>query len=130
MHTEKSDEAQESLVEDIMSKLGLAHVASQLVGSPSGVRGESRGISGGERKRLAVAEVMINKPQILFLDEYTRYYRGSALPLWPLIVIFSNLGSLLLPFLAHACLCPLLCPTQRPGQRVCACDDKAAAQPG
>ena len=72
MHTEKANEEQESLVEDIMSKLGLAHAANQLVGSPSGIRGESRGISGGERKRLAVAEAMINSPKLIFLDEYTR----------------------------------------------------------
>jgi ABC-type multidrug transport system ATPase subunit len=75
VHTDKSDQEQQDLVEDIMSKLGLAHAAEQIVGSPSGIRGESRGISGGERKRLGVAEAMINSPKLIFLDEYTRCAR-------------------------------------------------------
>lgn len=69
----KSKAEREERVRSLLSEVGLAHVAHVLVGSPSGVRGESRGISGGERKRLAVAEAMINSPSLIFLDEYTRF---------------------------------------------------------
>lgn len=57
---------------EILTMVGLTHVAEAKVGLPSGVRGDKRGISGGERKRLSVAEVLLNKPRVLFLDEYTR----------------------------------------------------------
>lgn len=60
----------------IMRSLGLIHVASSFVGSKSsGGRNADansrRGISGGERKRLAVGSQMTGSPKLLIADEPT-----------------------------------------------------------
>lgn len=52
---------QESIVE-----MGIAHVRNVVVGDAL-----HKGISGGERKRLAVAMELLTHPQLLFLDEPT-----------------------------------------------------------
>jgi ATP-binding cassette subfamily G (WHITE) protein 2 len=53
-------------VEDVMADLGLSHVCNVIVGTPL-----KKGISGGERKRLCVGMQLLNRPQLLFLDEPT-----------------------------------------------------------
>ncbi|KAL7539285.1 hypothetical protein ACHAXR_012568 [Thalassiosira sp. AJA248-18] len=63
-----SDEEVEMLVDNTLSKLGLVHVQDSLIGIPGG-SGKSRGISGGERKRVAVAVELVARPSILLLDE-------------------------------------------------------------
>jgi ABC-type multidrug transport system ATPase subunit len=56
----------ESLVDELLLLLDLKHVADQAVGSVS-----LRGISGGERKRVAIGMEIICDPQVLLLDEPT-----------------------------------------------------------
>ena len=58
----------EARVQDIIDELGLQAVADQLIGAPAA---GGRGISGGERKRVAIGLVLIPDPDILLLDEPT-----------------------------------------------------------
>lgn len=53
-------------VESLLRRLGLARVADTPVGG-----GRTRGISGGERKRLAIACELVGGPHLLFADEPT-----------------------------------------------------------
>lgn len=53
-------------VEEVLGDLGLNYVRKDVVGTPS-----KQGISGSERKRLCVAMQLLNRPQLLFLDEPT-----------------------------------------------------------
>ncbi|WIA23677.1 hypothetical protein OEZ85_000376 [Tetradesmus obliquus] len=52
-------------VDDVMSRLGLSHVARSTVLSGTGVAG----VSGGERRRVAIGMELVIDPQILVLDE-------------------------------------------------------------
>jgi ABC-type multidrug transport system ATPase subunit len=61
------------LVEDIISELGLVKCADTIVGNAI-----VRGISGGERKRLAIGCELVVDPSILFLDEPTSGLDASA----------------------------------------------------
>ena len=56
----------EQKVENVIRTLRLAKVASSMIGG-IGIRG----ISGGERKRTALATELITSPSVLFLDEPT-----------------------------------------------------------
>ena len=53
-------------VNDIIDKLDLTRAKNTLIGSP-----EKKGISGGQRKRVNLAQELITQPTILFLDEPT-----------------------------------------------------------
>ena len=69
------------LSEETIISLGLSQVAGNHVGTPI-----SRGISGGQRRRLTVANSFVSLPKVLFLDEpvsgldsYTAYEVMAAL---------------------------------------------------
>jgi ABC-type multidrug transport system ATPase subunit len=53
-------------VEDVMNDLGLVHVRNRVIGTQL-----KQGISGSERKRVCVSMQLLNRPQLLFLDEPT-----------------------------------------------------------
>ena len=62
----QSDTHVRHVVAETMTELGLTHVRDRLVGSPA-----ARGISGGERKRVAVGAELVARPSVLLLDEIT-----------------------------------------------------------
>ena len=82
--TPKHTENVASLVDDVMQALSLKHVAKSFVGDPT-----KRGISGGERKRLAVASELLGNPSLLLADEPT-----SGLDAFQAYGIMSYLSSL------------------------------------
>jgi ABC-type multidrug transport system ATPase subunit/ABC-type multidrug transport system permease subunit len=63
-----SEKEVQSIVEETMKELGLLHIRDNLIGSPLA---NVRGISGGERKRTAVAAELVIRPALLLLDEPT-----------------------------------------------------------
>ena len=56
----------QSKVLQILSELKISHIKDALIGS-----GIERGISGGEKRRVAIACELVTSPSILFLDEPT-----------------------------------------------------------
>ena len=62
------DENVHTLVEETMKELGLLHIRDNLIGSSVA---NLPGISGGERKRAAVAAELVVRPSLLLLDEPT-----------------------------------------------------------
>ncbi|KXS10149.1 P-loop containing nucleoside triphosphate hydrolase protein [Gonapodya prolifera JEL478] len=63
-----SAEERRKRVDDVMQQLGLTVCKDVIVGNPERF---SKGISTGQKKRLAIAVSMLNHPEILFLDEPT-----------------------------------------------------------
>ncbi|KAG9459589.1 hypothetical protein H6P81_004097 [Aristolochia fimbriata] len=61
-----SAKEKEERVSLLMEELGLSHVADSYIGDE-----ETRGISGGERKRVSIGVDVIHDPKILLLDEPT-----------------------------------------------------------
>jgi len=67
-----SDKEVRVLVEETMKELGLLHVRNRKIGSAAyGAASSSAGISGGERKRTAVAVELVVRPPLLLCDEPT-----------------------------------------------------------
>ena len=62
----KGADALNQAVTDMITQLGLTKCASTAVGSHG-----KRGISGGERKRLAIGCELLSNPRLMFLDEPT-----------------------------------------------------------
>ena len=65
----KSEQEVDELVDETIKRLGLCHVKDSLIGNPGGAGSR---ISGGERKRVAVAVELVARPSVLLLDEPTR----------------------------------------------------------
>jgi ABC-type multidrug transport system ATPase subunit len=67
--------AKASRVQEVMEELGIQHVANSRVGAAG-----KRGISGGEKRRVSIAQELVTSPSILFLDEVsvicTRQWRN------------------------------------------------------
>lgn len=63
----------EALAEATMADLGLSRVADSIVGDVS-----TRGVSGGEKKRVNIGLELMAKPRILFLDEPTSGLDSSS----------------------------------------------------
>lgn len=61
-----SMEAKKLRVEQTMQELSIDHLADRVVG-----RSDARGISGGEKRRLSIAQELVTSPSILLLDEPT-----------------------------------------------------------
>lgn len=59
--------AKEQKVDDVERQLGIHHIKDQIIGSEA----NERGISGGEKRRVAIACELVTSPSILFLDEPT-----------------------------------------------------------
>jgi len=57
------------MVDKVLNDLSLTAVQDSLIGSAQG--GPGRGISGGERKRVSVAQELVTRPPLIFLDEPT-----------------------------------------------------------
>ena len=61
-----SKEERNERVEQVMKELHISHKADAKIGST-----DSKGLSGGEKKRVSIAEQLLRDPKILFLDEPT-----------------------------------------------------------
>ncbi|KAG6158116.1 hypothetical protein E4U35_005030 [Claviceps purpurea] len=60
--------SKEHRVLEIERELGIHHIRDSLIGSD---KGNGRGISGGEKRRVGIACELVTSPSILFLDEPT-----------------------------------------------------------
>lgn len=61
-----SKNARDELVNELINELRLDMAAETIVGDT-----KVRGISGGERRRLAIACELVSSPSVIFLDEPT-----------------------------------------------------------
>jgi len=61
-----SDNERDEHIQNILNSLQLSEAQDVLIGSP-----EKKGISGGQRKRVNMAQELITEPYIFFLDEPT-----------------------------------------------------------
>ena len=90
-------------VEEVIFLLGIDHCKHVIVGDT-----RTKGISGGERKRLAIAIELLTKPQLLFLDEPT-----SGLDSTTALSVITILKKL-----ADAGECTVVCTIHQPSSKI------------
>ncbi len=85
---EFSREQKEDRVTSILQELGILHRQHAKIGTE-----KRRGISGGEKKRVAVGAALVTDPSVLFLDEPMSGLGGTIGFVFDLLVFsFSLLG--------------------------------------
>jgi len=97
------------IVDELLKALGLTHVEHTLCGNEL-----VRGLSGGEKKRVAIGVELVTSPQILFLDEPT-----SGLDAWSAFQVVSVLRSL------SQSGCAVLCTIHQPSSETFSVFDRA-----
>lgn len=73
-----SKQSRDQLVDDLIAQMRLEKAADTKVGDS-----KVRGISGGERRRLAIACELISSPSVIFLDEPTSGKSHQEHLYWP-----------------------------------------------
>lgn len=101
-------EERNNLVEDIIESLGLGKVRNSLVGSEL-----IRGLSGGEKKRVAIGVEIVSSPSVLFLDEPTSGL--DSFSAWKVVRILNALAGRL-P--GSQSKCTVLCSIHQPSSEV------------
>jgi ATP-binding cassette, subfamily G (WHITE), eye pigment precursor transporter len=97
-----SKQERDTLVNDIIDSLGLRKCENTLVGSEL-----IRGLSGGERKRVAIGVELVSNPTCLFLDEPTSGLDSySALNVVHILKAISDTG------------CTIICSIHQPSSEV------------
>lgn len=92
-----------SRVEEILFLLGINDCRNVIVGDT-----RSKGISGGERKRLAIGIELLTRPQLLFLDEPTSGLDSTtALSVIELLKDLGNKGE-----------CTIVCTIHQPSSKI------------
>ncbi len=82
-----NDHQVDAMVDQVLDDLSLTSIQHSLIGQSA--LGEGRGISGGERKRVSVAQELVTRPSLLFLDEPT-----SGLDSTSALELMTNLKNL------------------------------------
>lgn len=96
-------EERRARVEDAMQKLSLSHCRNTIIGDEL-----KRGVSGGERKRVAVAIELLMNPNVLMLDEPTSGLdSASALSLCQTLKDLAESGS-----------CTVICTIHQPQTKI------------
>ena len=92
----------DKLVDDIIESLGLKKCENTMIGSDL-----IRGVSGGEKKRVAIGVELVSNPTCLFLDEPTSGLDSySALNVVAVLKAISNTG------------CTIICSINQPSSEV------------
>lgn len=90
-----TERIKEDYVKEVLTELELYHIKDYLVGDDRGV--ESRGISGGQRRRLSLAMETVERPKIIILDEPTSGLdSGTALLIVKWLSRLAKYGSIVM----------------------------------
>uniref|UniRef100_A0A7S3LMG6 ABC transporter domain-containing protein n=1 Tax=Aplanochytrium stocchinoi TaxID=215587 RepID=A0A7S3LMG6_9STRA len=98
-----SKEARDKIVNDLLVSLGLDHVKDTMVGSEL-----IKGLSGGEKKRVAIGVELVTNPNLLFLDEPTSGL--DSFSAWKVVKILETLSK--------ATGCAILCTIHQPSSEI------------
>lgn len=91
------------IVNDLLESLGLTHVQDTIIGTEL-----RRGLSGGEKKRVAIGIELVTNPTLLFLDEPTSGLDSVAA--WKVVKILEALG--------ETTGCSILCTIHQPSSEI------------